>query len=320
MTSKIARTSGRPTNPAARHLDRPCAPENARLAAAVSGLGPLWMGDITIRTEILHLTCPPPRHAAGEHLHPFLEVTYVQRGAMDYFREGRRIPVRRGEIFCMPPGAPHSWANRAKPSVLFGFMLSVSPASNRTDSLAFRMSEAANGLGYRIRPAADLSRVFEAVRAEVRRERSCQEEIVAGYVRLILMLVFRHLGDYLGLRVGRRRETPPDSRAEQLFLQAQAFIQANIAYGVSLADVARHLGITGRHLNRIFRERGEDSVGETIAATRVEKAGQLLRSGRDLAVKEIAALCGFGDVSYFCRFFRERTGRTPKEFAVEVPE
>jgi AraC-like DNA-binding protein/mannose-6-phosphate isomerase-like protein (cupin superfamily) len=312
------RASGRPTTPAARRLDRPCAPENARLAAAVAQLGPLWLGDITIRTEILHLTCPPPRHAAGEHLHPFLEVTYVQAGAMDYFRGGRRIPVRRGEIFCMPPDTPHSWTNRAKPSVLFGFMLSVSPASNRTDSLAFRMQEAAEGLGYRIRPPADLAAAFEALRAEVHRERSQAPDVAAAYIRLILMLVFRHLGDYLGLRVGRRHEAPADSRAEQLFLQAKAFIQANIAYGASLVDVARHLGITGRHLNRIFKERGEDSVGETIAAARIEKAGQLLRAERGMAVKEVAALCGFGDVSYFCRFFRERTGKTPKEFAAAL--
>jgi len=314
MSAKTIRSSGLPKTRRAQALERVYASDNARLASALAEAGPLWIGDVTIRPELLHLTCPPPGHAVGDHLHPFLEVTYVEEGGTDYFRDGARIPVRRGEIFCMPPDTVHSWKNRSARSVLFGFMLTVSPASNRTDTLAFRLPEAASALGYRIGPSDDLRSAFELLRAEVRRERSYQQTVTVTYIRLVLQLVVRHLSDYIGLRP-EKRDSHSDSRPEQILLQARAFIEANLAYGVSLADVARHLGISGRHLNRIFTRRGGVSVGETIAAARLEKARQLLRSNREMAVTEIAALCGFNDVSYFCRFFRERTGRTPKEFA-----
>jgi len=302
-----------------QNLDAPCAAENQRLAEAVSRLGPLWLGDITIRTEILHLTCPPPGHGGTtDHVHPFMELTYMQAGGMDYYCSGRRIPVKRGEIFCMTPDTPHHWLNRTRPSVLFGFMLSVSPASNRTDSLAFRLAEAISGIGYRIRGADSLAGSFEGLRGEVRRERSHGPEAAVAYIRLILTLAFRHLGDYLGLRSRGRPAKPGKSRAEQLFLNARAFIEANVAYGASLAEVASHLGITPRHLNRIYRKWEGIPVGEAIARVRLEKARALLSADPETPVKRVALLCGFSDVSYFCRFFRERTGTTPGEFSEEA--
>ncbi len=99
----------------------------------------------------------------------------------------------------------------------------------------------------------------------------------------------------------------------------RAFIEANLAYGVTLADAARHLGVTGRHLNRIFTEREGLPVGEAIAAARLEKARALLRADPGMPTKTVAALCGFGDASYFCRFFRERVGASPTEFAGSAP-
>jgi len=303
-----------PTRELTSPFDGPCTAENARLARAVGAMGPLWFGDMKIRTEILHLTCPPPKSTARYHLHPFLEVTYVRAGGMDYCLEGRGIPVRQGEIFLMPPETVHGWRSRSRPATLFGFLLSISPATNRTDSLAFRLGQAAAGLGYRFRPAPDLRAAFEALCSEVRRERSFQQEVAAADVRLILMLVFRHVSDFLGLKPPAGAQEEPDSRGDRLFLQAKAFLEANLAFGASLLDAARHLGISARHVNRLFKARQGISVGRFVAAARLELAKDLLRERSDLAVKSVAALCGFSDVSYFCRFFRERIGKSPARF------
>jgi len=304
-----------PTRELASPFDGPCTAENARLARAVGAMGPLWFGDMKIRTENLHLTCPPPRSAARYHLHPFLEVTSVQAGGMEYCLEGRSIPVRQGEIFVMPPETVHGWRSRSLPATLFGFLLSISPAADRTDSLAFRLGEAAAGLGYRFRPPPDLTAAFETLCAEVRRERSFQQEVAAAQVDLILMLVFRYLSDFLGLRPRAGAQEASDSRGDRLLLQAKAFLEANLAFGASLTDAARHLGISARHVNRLFKTRQGVSAGRFVAAARLELAKILLRERRDLAVKSVAARCGFSDVSYFCRFFRERTGKSPTGFA-----
>lgn len=46
---------------------------------------------------------------------------------------------------------------------------------------------------------------------------------------------------------------------------------------------------------------------------RIQKAGELLLS-TDLKVSEIADLCGFQDISYFTKTFREMKGCPPKEY------
>lgn len=305
-----------PTSDLTSPYDQVCAAENARLAGAAAGLGTLRLGDVTIRTEILHLTSPPPRAAARYHLHPCLEVTYVLSGKVTYRTRETAIPVKAGEIFCMPADVLHGWENGARPALLLGFMFTVTPASAKPQSLGFRIAEAARNLNYRIRPAPELRLAFEALRAEVRTEGPCQEEAIAGYVRVILALVVRELSAALRLKAvpatGAERAQAP--RNEQLFLQALAFIEANLAFGISLTDVARHLGVTPRHVGRIFKAKRGVTVGEFVDRRRLEHAQQLLRERPGAVVKDVAAQCGFRDVSYFCRVFRARTGTTPARF------
>ncbi|MEO0734439.1 MAG: helix-turn-helix domain-containing protein, partial [Bacteroidota bacterium] len=44
----------------------------------------------------------------------------------------------------------------------------------------------------------------------------------------------------------------------------------------------------------------------------LEAKGELIQTDR--TVKEIAHRLGYEDVSYFIRFFRKNTGRTPQDF------
>lgn len=304
-----------PTSVLTSPYDQPCAPENARLAKAAAGLGTLRMGDVTIRTDILHLTSPPPRAAARYHLHPCLEVTYVLSGKVAYRTRESAIPVKAGEIFCMPADVLHGWENGTRPALLLGFMFTVTPARAKPQSLGFRLAEAARNLNYRIQPPPELRLAFEALRAEARAEGPCQAEAITGYVRVILALVVRELSAALRLRpAGVSAERAQAPRNEQLFLQALAFVEANLAFGISLTDVARHLGVTPRHVGRIFKAKRGVSVGAFIDRRRLEHAQQLLRERPSASIKDVAAQCGFRDVSYFCRVFRARTGTTPARF------
>jgi len=306
-----------PTRALASPFDQAGILENSRLAGAVAAMGPVFFGDMKIRPAILHLTCPPRGAQARYHLHPFLEITFVLAGAMDYEIKGRKITARRGEVFCMPPEAVHGWRCNVRGTALLGFLLEVSPATEAPGGPAFRLAEAAGQLGYRFRPPIELTRAFEALLAEARGERPYREPVAVAYIQLILPLVFRQLAGALGLRPAQEAGTASraGSRAGPLVLQAKAFVEANLGLGVSLADVARHLGVSPRHLNRIFREREGRAVGQFIAAARLEKARGLLRARRDLSVKSVAALCGVPDVAYFCRLFKAATGQTPAAFA-----
>ena len=45
---------------------------------------------------------------------------------------------------------------------------------------------------------------------------------------------------------------------------------------------------------------------------RIERSKELLRES-NLGVAEVASACGFENVGYFCRYYRQNTGETPSE-------
>lgn len=63
---------------------------------------------------------------------------------------------------------------------------------------------------------------------------------------------------------------------------------------------------------RLFSEYFGKPPHKYINELRVAKATELLMSGL-MTVTEVAEVCGFSDVSYFSRFYKRETGRSPKE-------
>ncbi|RCX22652.1 AraC family transcriptional regulator [Fontibacillus phaseoli] len=79
----------------------------------------------------------------------------------------------------------------------------------------------------------------------------------------------------------------------------------------SLADV---LGISGRHLSKLFQLTFGLSPYAYLVQMRIHKAKERLAGDPDLTVASIAGLTGFRDTSHFVATFRKHTGLTPQQF------
>jgi AraC-like DNA-binding protein len=128
-----------------------------------------------------------------------------------------------------------------------------------------------------------------------------------------------HLHDLLALVLDPTEETSVvaeqrGARAARL-RQAKLFIVNN--YGrqdLSVAAVARQLGVTTRYLQRIFEGDGK-TFSSFLVEQRLKRAHRMLR-GPEFAehpVSSIAYEVGFGDLSYFNRCFRRAYGATPSD-------
>ena len=82
---------------------------------------------------------------------------------------------------------------------------------------------------------------------------------------------------------------------------------------ISLEDIAKAGLISRRECNRIFKQQLHTSPFSYLLQLRLKKACNLL-SDTDLSVTEIGLRCGFGGTSYFIRLFKEKYGKTPKNF------
>ena len=91
---------------------------------------------------------------------------------------------------------------------------------------------------------------------------------------------------------------------------AQTFIERNLRDpGLSAAQVAAAVGISPRHLSRVFAEVGT-SIPKYVSTRRLEVAHQLLQkpAATSMTVAEIAHHCGFTSAAHFSNAFTTHFG------------
>ncbi|OYW25901.1 MAG: AraC family transcriptional regulator, partial [Methyloversatilis sp. 12-65-5] len=87
-------------------------------------------------------------------------------------------------------------------------------------------------------------------------------------------------------------------------------IESRLHEALTLEDMAEAAGLGVCTFSRRFRETQGRAPHAFVIDQRVKRARELLTIG-DLAVKEVAASCGFSDQAHMTRVLRARLGLTP---------
>ena len=88
------------------------------------------------------------------------------------------------------------------------------------------------------------------------------------------------------------------------------FIHNEFEKELTVADIARSAAVSESECLRCFRSEIGMTPMRYLRSYRIQCAARLLEAGEEQA-QEIAARCGFRDVSYFTRVFREEMGLAP---------
>lgn len=114
--------------------------------------------------------------------------------------------------------------------------------------------------------------------------------------------------------IALRASTGAVSTAGAMVQKALDFIDENACRGISLAQVAAHLGVSRSLATQRFREVRGTSVLGAIHERRVAEAKRLLASS-DKSLDDVAAACGFGGgADCLRRVFRAATGLSPAQW------
>lgn len=107
-------------------------------------------------------------------------------------------------------------------------------------------------------------------------------------------------------------------RDTQRVKQMLSFIHQNYGKKMGTAAIAESASVSESECLRCFRS----TIGTTpiryLREYRVEQAARLLRENKT-RIGDIAYQCGFQDVSYFTKTFRELKGCTPTDFHAQIP-
>lgn len=91
------------------------------------------------------------------------------------------------------------------------------------------------------------------------------------------------------------------------------YIQAHYAGELTLAAIAQSANLSENECLRCFRSMIGSTPIQYVKQVRVQKAAELLAS-TDRKIADIGGACGFQEMSYFAKTFRELKGCTPGDF------
>jgi len=130
--------------------------------------------------------------------------------------------------------------------------------------------------------------------------------------------VSSHVTDLIALTLGATGDGASAAqggmRAARL-AAAKAYIEARIGpQGLSIDDVARHMGVSSRYVRKLFEADGE-TFSKYVLEQRLIRVRNMLTNARfdHQPISNLAYDVGFGDLSYFNKVFRAFFGGTPSD-------
>ena len=95
------------------------------------------------------------------------------------------------------------------------------------------------------------------------------------------------------------------------------YIDLHLESPIAISTLAEICCFSESHFMRFFKTHVGMTCTEYINALRLERAWQLLQSGR-YSVIDVAFSSGFHNLSYFYRVFKKKYHMTPKEALTQV--
>ncbi len=225
-------------------------------------------------------------------------VSFVERGHFALVQNRETISFQAGDVLLSYPGTFHRYAHPGECgddvclSVQFDSTLvqeqldgdtggrSKLTASARAAFLAWRIREALDGSDQAAVESATLE-ALSALLGQAQRWRAlvCREPQFQLYARRVA--------------------------------EAQELLDQRFEDSLSLAGLARSVGMSVFHFHRVFRRLAGVTPHQYLLDRRLRHSRRLLQQGA--CVTEAAFGSGFGNLSHFCRTFKRRFGLRPSD-------
>lgn len=90
-------------------------------------------------------------------------------------------------------------------------------------------------------------------------------------------------------------------------------MQENFSSPITLQDISDHTGLTAEYFCRLFKSETGMTFSHYLTQLRIDHAKSLLESTGH-RISQVASACGYTNISYFSRIFKEYTGFKPNEY------
>lgn len=252
----------------------------------------------------------PSHYNNSLHRHSFFEICYVLEGNGEYSDNGVDYPLQEGTLFCSRPGIWHQIRSE-QGLILFFVAFEIDESrTSETYSRNFRSLIHRGKILAEPKDASISAQIWQTIFSMAESKHSVSKDMLQHLV-LSLFLSFLHgLSSIPDLSVDSLDE---DTEEHRLLKRAKLYIKDNLSSSLSIEHVSQELGISSRHLSRLFHSQLGQTFVHYVQERRVQKAKKWLLNS-DIAIKDIAKRTGFDSVHYFTRVFTKKLGVAPAKF------
>ncbi len=108
-------------------------------------------------------------------------------------------------------------------------------------------------------------------------------------------------------------EVKPIEDSKKIIEKLIVYMNNNLDGSITLENLAKEVSFSVSHMSRIFKNATGYAPLEYFLRLKIQKACNLIHR-HNYTVKEVSAVLGFVDQSYFSRLFKKYTGKSPIDY------
>lgn len=270
--------------------------------------------DRTTNFRISHIVQKTAYDMNKRHIHKEYELYYLIQGERYYFIDSKTYHVNAGSLVLVPSGTLHKTS-------------SINPSDSHERILLILNEEWINpflrktGLPplatYFEQPVVQLDdfkqkylrRLFDNIYEEMTTKQTNYEVAIKMKLAELLILISRCSTSSTDISAPFVSQSTKHKKVNE----ATYYIKAHFREPISLQQVADAIFVSRGYLSNIFNEVTGMKLTEYVNIQRINCAKELLANSGE-SITDIANSCGFENITYFERIFRQITGVTPLKY------
>jgi AraC-like DNA-binding protein len=236
-----------------------------------------------------------PNWAIGETIIDFIDLTYIVEGKATYVIDGQPYEIEKGDLLCIPK-------NSRRAAITDSNHLMVNFAANfQFFDLKGKDVKLPFPVVSKVGVHDELISLYKELSVEWLRKDP-------GYKMKVQSIFLSILHRYFSMIYYKSFSEPIDSRIQK----ALTYIHDHYVNTITLDDLANLTGLNPIYFGNLFKKYMGVSVKRYINQVRINQSENMLLSGEFL-VSEVALKCGFEDMFYYSKVFKQVKGFSPSK-------
>jgi AraC-like DNA-binding protein len=258
------------------------------------------------------------KHASKPHIHSFYQIIWFAKGQGKHFVDFNKFEVTPNSFFLISKDQVHFFDNNKNYEGIIIHFNEEFLIDSENDIDVFLKYSIFNDFESEpfFRTSKDTVNIFSGLISQLQQEIATHETFGhKEYLRHLLKLFLISIQ-----RIGKRntfKNLSVNNNSHITFLRFRKLVDSNFKKIQTVGEYAGLLNLSSKTLTNHTKESADKTPLEIINE-RIILEGKRLISHSSLNINEIGFQLGFNDPSYFVKYFKKQTGKSPSDFRKAV--